>query len=121
MEAKLTGRTTETTMLGKVNPRELNETTYYYYCTLYLTERIYEVIPVTSDIQYGDVAKLINAINPELFERLYVETNKVILLNQIYSLFMQASNEELSREFLYNHVTHLSKYDPELYEDKEEE
>ena len=62
MEAKLTGGA-QPTILGKVNPRELNERTFYYYCTLYLTEKIYEIIPITSNITYGSIAKLIGKLS----------------------------------------------------------
>jgi hypothetical protein len=122
MEARLTGRVATPTAtstnngVGGVNPRELTPETYEHYCRLYLIERIYEVIPGTSTTSYGNVAKLINCIDPILFENLNLETNKLLLLNKIYSLFMSASNEEISREFLYKQVSHIASYDPALYE-----
>ena len=122
MEARLAGRvTTPTTTdtnngMGGVNPRELTPETYEYYCRLYLIERIHAIIPATSPLNYGNVAKLINCIDPILFENLNLETNKLLLLNKIYSLFMSATNEEISREFLYKHVSHIASYDPALYE-----
>lgn len=119
METKLTGGV-QPTILGKVNPRDLNEKTFYYYCTLYLTEKIYEVIPVTSSISYGMIAKLIGSIDPELFDNLRLETNKIILLNQIYTAFMMASEEQLSREFLYGIMCHLASYDPAQFDDEED-
>lgn len=101
--------------MSRVNPKELTPEKYEYYCRLYLIENIYSIIPSMSSLTYGCVAKLINCIDPILFEGLNVETNKLLLLNEIYSLFMSASNEEISREFLYEQVTHISKYDPALY------
>ena len=112
MEVKLTGGTQ---MIGKVNPRDLTPETYEYYCRLYLIERIYEVIPVTSEIEYRHVAKIINAIDPVLFRNLNVETNRILLLNEIYSRFMTNTDEQLSREFLYDKVAHIASYDPALY------
>ena len=126
MEARLAGRvltpaqtpngTPTNNGMGGVNPRELTPDKYEYYCRLYLIERIYSVIPGTSGLTYGCVAKLINSIDPILFEDLHLETSKLLLLNEIYSSFMSASNEEISREFLYNHVCHIASYDPALYE-----
>ena len=114
MEVKLTGGTNNMNM-GGVNPSELTPETYVYYCKLYLIERIAEVIPSTSITEYGDVCKLINCIDPILFKNLQLETNKLLLLNKIYSLFMEGTKEELSREFLYEKVCHIAKYNPELY------
>ena len=111
MEARLSGGTPNV-VIGRINPKDLNEDTYEYYCRLYLIERIYEIIPATSEIEYKHVAKIINSIDTILFKNLYVETNKILLLNQIYSLFMQLSNEEISRVFLYERITHLASYDP---------
>jgi hypothetical protein len=101
-------------MTSTVNPAELNEETYDEYCRLYLIEKIYGAIPVTSPVGYKHVAKLINCIHPSLFKNLQTETAKLILLNKIYSLFMQL-DVELYRAFLYEQVTHISKYDPLLY------
>ena len=116
MQIRLTGGTPNTT-IGRINPKELTPETFEYYCRLYLIERIYEVIPVTSEIQYGNVCNLINSVDSILFNNLQIETNKILLLNQIYALFMQLSNEALSREFLYEKVSHLASYDPVLYKE----
>ena len=83
-----------------------------YLKRLYLIEKIYEVIPSTSMVQYKDVANIINSINSVLFEELDKETNVVLLINQIYSMFLSITNEELSRVFLYEKVKHLASYDP---------
>lgn len=115
MEVRLTGGNTKpNTVTGRVNPAELTPETYEYYCRLYLIERIYEEIPITSVLEYGHVAKLINSISSTLFKNLQLETNKILLLNKIYSLFRSASNEEISREFLYEKMVHLASCDPYL-------
>ena len=114
MEVKLTGGT-QTNIFGNINPKELTEETYEYFCRMYLIERIYEIIPVTSEIEYGHISKLINCISPVLFKNLNLETNKILLLNKIYSLFMEATNEQLSREFLYEKMVHIASYDPALH------
>ncbi len=117
MEARLTGgQTTGGVTTSGINPRELTPDTYQYYCRLYLIEHIAKVIPSTSFTEYGHVAKLINCIDPVLFRNLYLETNKILLLNQIYALFMEATNEEISKEFLYEKITHIANYDPVLYQ-----
>ena len=115
MEVRLVGGQS---VINGVNPRELTSDTYHYYCRLYLIEKIYEVIPVTSEIEYGHITKLINCIDPVLFKNLYLETNKLLLLNQIYALFMEATNESISREFLYEKMVHLANYDPALYQEE---
>lgn len=112
MEARLT---TATTQQHGVNPRELTPETYQYYCRLYLIKRIFEVIPAGSMIEYGHVSKLVNCIDPILFQNLQLETNKIILLNEIYSTFMEALNQPIDEAFLYQHITHVASYDPALY------
>lgn len=113
MEARLTGGTPNV-LTGRINPKELNEVTFKYYCRLYLIEKIYEVIPSTSQVQYKDVANIINSINTVLFEELNKETNVILLLNQIYSMFLSITNEELSRVFLYEKIKHIASYDPAI-------
>lgn len=115
MEARLT-RGTANNVSGGVDPRELTPETYQYYCRLYLIERIYEVTPATSLIEYGHVAKLVNCISPILFKNLQLETNKILLLNEIYSTFMEATNQPISRQFLYEKICHIASYDPALYQ-----
>ena len=115
MEVRLTGGATNYATTGRVNPKELTEDTYEHYCRLYLIERIYEIIPSTSNLEYGHVSKLINCISSSLFKNLQLETNKIILLNKIYSLFREATNEIISHEFLYNQMVHIASYDPALY------
>ena len=115
MEARLTGGVPNVST-GVVNPKELTPDTFKYYCRLYLIERIYEVIPVTSMIEYGHITKLIYCVDPILFKNLHLETNKILLLNEIYCLFMENTNQELSRQFLYEKISHLASYDPALYQ-----
>ena len=117
MEARLTGgQTAGGVTTSGINPRELTPDTYQYYCRLYLIEHIAKVIPSTSFTEYGHVAKLINCIDPVLFRNLQSETMKILLLNQIYALFMESTNEEISKEFLYEKISHIANYDPALYQ-----
>lgn len=98
------------TVTGLGKPSDLNKTTYEEYCRLYLIERINDVIPsLTSKITYNGIYRLINIIHSDLFTDLDNETTKIILLNKIYSLFMAQYNEILSREYLMDHLNHLSK------------
>ena len=110
MEVSLSG--TSNSFAGKINPKELTEDTYEYYCRLFLIERINEVIPITSEVQYRHIVKIIHSVNPILFEKLHLETNKILLLNEIYSKFMMVTNEELSREYLYKQMVALADVDP---------
>ena len=87
-----------------INPRDLTPETYDIYCRLYLIQNITDVLPVTCMINYGSVYKLINSIDPVLFDDFRSHTAKLLLLNQIYSMFM-AVNVELSREFLYEKLS----------------
>lgn len=115
MEVTLTGKVSDAA-IGRINPKELTPETYIHYCRLFLTERVFEVIPQGSTTNYGHISKLINCIDPILFKNLNLETNKVLLLNKIYALFMEATEEQLSREYLYNKITQLASYDPALYQ-----
>lgn len=94
-----------------INPKELTPETYDIYCRLYLIQNINDVIPVTCLLNYGHIYKLINAIDPILFKDFSSHTGKLLLLNEIYSTFM-SFNVELSREFLYNLLTHLAENNP---------
>lgn len=118
MEVRLNAPQTKE-VSGRINPKELTPDTFPFYCRLYLIENIYKVIPATSEIEYKHVSQLIHCISPILFKNLKCETNKILLLNEIYSLFMELSNEAFSREFLYGLVTHIASYDPELYYQEE--
>ena len=92
-----------------INPKDLTKETYYVYCRLYLIQKIHDVIPISSLIEYRHIATLINGIDPFLFMNLHIETNKILLLNHIYSMFMSL-NAELSKEFLYDIMVHLASY-----------
>ena len=94
-----------------INPKELTPETYDIYCRLYLIQNIYEVIPATSLLNYGHIFKLINSIDPLLFDNFSTHTGKLLLLNQIYATFM-AVEVELSREFLYEKLTFLANNNP---------
>lgn len=94
-----------------INPKELTPETYDIYCRLYLIQNINEVIPITAMINYGHVYKLINAIDPILFNDINTHTGKLLLLNQIYAMFMSV-DVELSREFLYEKLTFLANANP---------
>ena len=106
-----------------INPKELTRETYLEYCELYLIDKIYAVIPITVPLSYNNVSKLIGCINTHLFLTLNTETSKLLLLNRIYTLFMEAGNFELSKEFLYELVKNLdvSNYNPKLYLSDEDE
>lgn len=97
-----------------IDPRELNEDSYVEYCRLYLTERLYEVTPVTAIFNYGNISRIIKCINRDMYLNLNTETGKLLLLNKIYSLFMEG-NQAYDREFLYKHMCHLANYNPKLY------
>ena len=94
-----------------INPKELTPETYDIYCRLYLVQNITEVLPVTCTLSYGSVYKLINSIDPILFMDLNTHTSVLLLLNQVYSLFM-AMDVELSREFLFEKIDYLVKNNP---------
>lgn len=100
------------TNVSKIKENELNSSTYPIYCNLYLIQKIYEEIPSSFGLLYSDVAHLINAIDESLYDSLNTETSEIILLNQVYSLFMQ-NDIELDREFLYELVHHLYNLYPE--------
>lgn len=110
MEVRLTGGPKEKTG-GVIKQDELTPETYLYYCRLYLIEHISN--NVSSNINYGIVSKTIHRIDPILFKNLNLETNKILLLNQIYSFFME-ENERISQEFLYEKISHIANYDPEI-------
>ena len=97
-----------------INPTELNEESYIEYCRLYLIQRVYEVLS-SYGVEYGNIYRLINAIDPSYFDSLITETGKILLINKIYSIFMATYNMEISREYLYQHAENLAKYNPSLY------
>lgn len=99
-----------------INPKDLTEETYDIYCRLYLIQNINEVIPITCLLNYGHVYKLIYSIDPVLFDDFNSHTRKLLLLNQIYSLFM-AVDVELSREFLYEKLTYLADNNPAYHKE----
>ena len=96
-----------------INPRELTPETYDIYCRLYLIQNINDVLDATCILNYSHVYKLIYSIDPILFDNFTTHTGKLLLLNQIYSLFM-AANTELSREFLYQKLTYLANNHPSV-------
>ena len=85
-----------------------------------LMQELYSVIPPSAELYYDNVFKLINLIDPELLdcENLINETTKILLVNQIYSIFM-ASGHEFSREFLFEKVNHIANCNPLLYNEEE--
>lgn len=109
---------TQYQMNSPIDPKDLTEDKYIDFCKMYLTERIHEVIPPT-ELLYRHVSKLIKCIRPVLFKDLYIETNKILLLNKIYSLFMEV-DVELSRAFLYEKVSYIAQYDPKLHKKDDE-
>lgn len=98
---------------GFIDPKELTTDTYIHYCRLYLTDRIWKLCPSTSVANYGHVNRLVNIIDYKLFKNLHLETNRVLLINYIYSTFLSCLEIELPREELYKFTEHLCSYDPE--------
>ena len=98
--------------VSKIKRGELNSATYPTYCNLYLIQKIYDELPASLGINYSDVSAIINSIDNGLYNNLCNETTEIILLNQIYTLFMQ-NEVELGRDFLKGLVSHLSSLYPE--------
>ena len=90
-----------------VDFKNFNESTYEYYCRLYLIEEIYEIIPVDSEIDYGIVAKIICSLDPILFTRLNTDMGKVTMANEISRLFMFIGDTRLPEDLLIKFVTYL--------------
>lgn len=109
MKVQLAGRYEEKTN-DPIKQNELTAETYPYFCRLYLSKFIAEE---KGNIKYRVITAIINSIDPILFQNLKLETNKYLLLEQIYSLFME-EDEKISREFLYDKISYISKFDPEL-------
>lgn len=105
------------TLANGINPLELTKETYIEYCRLYLTDKIHAIVPIGSLLEYRHVSRIIKLIDSNLFLNLNTETGKLILLNKIYSLFMEAGNHQLSREFLHKLLDELdlSEYNKSLY------
>lgn len=83
-----------------VKIEELRDDIAVYYSRLYLIENIYKIIPADSYTEYGHVAKLILCLDPALERRLNTQMGRVTMVNNIMSLFMQATNEQLPKEYL---------------------
>lgn len=105
---------------GNLNMDDLNIDTFPIFCRLYLVQEITKSLPNTCPIQYCHVTRLINSISPVLYENLNTEIGKILLLNEIYSLFMEVE-VKLSKDFLYNIVCYLSKYAYVIERDKKKE
>lgn len=95
----------------KIKREELDTTSYPIYCNLYLIQKIYEAIPSSEGIEYCDITTIVNLVDTKLYDSLCSETTEIILLNQVYTLFMQ-NGIELKRDFLYELVHHLSNLFP---------
>lgn len=114
MEVKLMrGTNNNQKVVTGINPKELTKETYEHYCRLYLIQKIYDALDTA---EYKVVANIINSIDAVLFNNLQLETNKLLLLNEIHSLIMANMDVNLSREFLYDKMVHLANYDPALYQ-----
>lgn len=100
---------------GILNPADLTADTYIHYCRLYLTDKIWALCPVASPINYGHVSRIVGLIDYKLFKNLNIETNKVLLLNYIYSTFLACTDYMLPKDKLYEFVDHLRTYDPSLH------
>lgn len=105
------GNEEPTTGKGYINPKELTPETYKVYCEMYLGQKIYDVIkPSVSNVSFRMVTRVIDCVNYSLYNNLHLETNKVLLLNKLYTLFLQNMNIELPKDFLYNLTDHLAEY-----------
>lgn len=105
---------------GNLNMDDLNIDTFPIFCRLYLVQEITKSLPNTCPIQYCHATRLINSISPVLYENLNTEIGKILLLNEIYSLFMEVE-VKLSKDFLYDIVCYLSKYAYVVERDKKKE
>lgn len=111
----------ETTNTGKINPKDLTAETFQIFCELHLTEQIWGVVKgqvpiimIGEEVKYRHISKIVGCINPILYEGLNTETGKLLLLNQIYRLFMQLADIELYRPFLYEKVNYLASCHPSV-------
>ena len=82
-----------------VQAEDLNSDTYVCYSRLYFIEKIYEIIPKDSRVEYRHVSNLINCISSTLYQGLHTEMGKVTIVNKISSLFMQI-DEALPKDYL---------------------
>lgn len=112
----------EQTNTGRINPKDLTAETFPIFCELHLTEQIWNVVktqvPVINlqdQIRYSHVSRIIGRINPILYEGLHTETGRLLLLNEIYRLFMQIAEIELYRPFLYKRVNYLASCNPKNF------
>lgn len=95
--------------IPKINPKELTRDLYLQYCRMYLTQKICEVIPSTSPTNEYHVKCSIEGVDTVLFDHIDTETGKLILVNAIYQMFTYVTEEELSREYLYELVSNLAE------------
>lgn len=96
---------------GYASKEEMTTELYPLFCRLCITERIYKSLPSDTECTYGDVASFVDCVNSILYENLNTETGKVILLNEIYNLFMRI-NVELQKNLIYEIVDYLASYYP---------
>lgn len=69
------------------NLKSATEDEFDCYCRDFLIEKIYEVIPKESLLNYGHVYKLIYCIDPILFQNLKQKSMRILLVTQILGLF----------------------------------
>lgn len=97
-----------------IKPEELTAETFPIYCRMCLTEEMYKVLPSTSPLNYGHINNILSIVENSLFKHIDTETGKLLLVNRIYSLVKSVTEEEFSREFLYELVEELSNYMPDM-------
>ena len=97
-----------------IKAEELTKETYPIYCRMFLTERMYKQVPITSPLNYGHIFTLVNGVEKVLFEQLNTETGKLLLTNRLYSMVMALTGEEFSREFLYGLVEEIASCMPDM-------
>lgn len=111
MEARIVGgQQQETKTL--INPQELTPETYKIYCVLYLSEHIYNLIKDKTDVKYARVKRIVDATESVLLDNLHTQTNKVLLINKIYSLFLEYENIQLPKEYLNELVCYIASMNP---------
>lgn len=99
-----------------INPKEFTNDTYVDFCRLYMIERMHEVTPINTMLDYKTITRLINSFEYSRWLKLINDTEKIVFINKIYNLCMAQTNgiEHYSREFLYDHLTYLATMYPSL-------
>lgn len=89
--------------------RNADEYEFDGFCRYFLIEKIYEVIPEDSEIEYRHVAKLINCLDPVLFKNLNTKTGRILLVTEIDTIFKEATCETIDEKLLHIMIESLVK------------